>query len=331
MRAQVLHKTALVEKKPLSFESIALPEIKRTELLVKVLACGVCLTDRQIIEGDVPCKKLSIIPGHQIVGIVEKIAPDVTEFKIGDKVGIPWLAHTCGCCLFCSQNKENLCENAEFTGLDTIGGYAEYTKVEEAFAIKLPQEIEPTRFAPLLCSGIVGYRSYKLSQIKKGEHLGLFGFGSSAHIVIQIALYHGCKVSVFTRSQAHQQKAKELGAAFVGLAENAPPTKLDSAIIFAPNGSLVLPALKYLRRGGTLAFNAIHASMIPEFDYQDLYYEKTILSVSNATRKDAEEFLPLAAKARITTDVKVLPLEKANEAHIALKQGKISSSIVLVP
>lgn len=330
-KAQILYQTAPVEQKPLRYESVPFPEVSRGQLLIKVLSCGVCLTDRQIMEGEVVVKKLPIILGHQIVGIVEKMGPLVSKFQVGDKVGIPWLGFTCGHCYYCQHDKENLCENAEFTGRDINGGYAEYTKADEAFAIKLPSDIDPISFAPLLCSGIVGYRSYKLSEIRPGEHLGLFGFGSSAHIVIQIAKYQGCKISVFTRSKAHQEEAKKLGASFVGNADSAPPFPLDSAIIFAPSGSLVHPALQNLRRGGTLAFNAIHASPIPELEYKQIYYEKKLLSVANATREDAREFLEIASIAGITAHVKTYPLSQANEAHLDLKNGVVTDSIVLIP
>jgi len=330
MKAQVLYKTAQVEEKPLQFIDVPLPKIEKSEILIKVLACGMCLTDRHIIEGDLSLKHSPIIPGHQIVGKVEKIGESVTNFKIGEMVGVPWLFSTCSQCYYCTHGNENLCEHSEFTGRDVNGGYAQYTKAKEDFAIKLTKEINPIQFAPLLCAGIVGYRSYKLSMIKPGEHLGLFGFGSAAHIVIQIANYQGCDISVFTRGKPHQEHAKKLGAIFAGPVDKAPPKPLDSAIIFAPAGELVPFALNYLKRGGTLAFNAIHASPIPQLDYSQIYYEKKLLSVANATREDAVEFLQIAVEANVHAQVTTYPIEEANQAHIDAKNGKVTGSIVFV-
>lgn len=329
-RAQVLYKVAPVEEKPLIWENVPLPQIQENDLLVKVLACGICLTDRQIIEGQVPVSRLPLILGHQVVGTVIDKGVKVKNFSQGDRVGIPWLSHTCGHCYYCKIASENLCENAAFTGKDVNGGYSEYCKVDHDYAIKLSKDTSPEETAPLLCAGIVGYRSYKLSKIKPGEHLGIFGFGSAGHIVIQIARFHGCKVSVFTRAKEHQKEAEKLGASFVGTSEERPAYPLDSAIIFAPSGPLVHPALKYLRRGGTIAFNAIHASPIPAIDYSLIYYEKSLLSIANATRQDGTEFFALAKQANIKTDIVCYPLEKANEAHYDLKFGNISQSAVLI-
>lgn len=330
-KAQVLRKVALVEEKPLRLEELPFPILEGDEILIQVHACGVCLTDRQIIEGGVPLSQFPIVLGHQVVGSVVKKGAHVQKFEVGDQVGIPWLSSTCQKCSFCLKGRENLCYDAKFNGRNVNGGYAEFMKAKEAYAVRLRGGVDPVAIAPLLCAGVVGYRSYKLSNIQPGEHLGIFGFGSAGHLVIQIALYHGCKVSVFTRSEKHRAEAKRLGAFFVGVVGERPSQDLDSAIIFAPNGSLVPPALACLKRGGTLAFNAIHASNIPEFPYSLIYHEKTLTTIANATREDATEFFDLANQAGIKADVKTYPLARANEAHLDLKEGRISSSVVLIP
>lgn len=300
------------------------------EVRLKILACGICHTDLHITEGELPSKNLPVIPGHQIVGIVEEVGRKVARFKVGDKVGVAWLNSTCGKCEFCLKGKENLCEKARFTGYDVDGGYAEYTVVSQDFAYPIPKGFSDIEVAPLLCAGVIGFRALRLSEIEKGGRLGLFGFGASAHIVIQIAKYWGCEVFVFTRSEEHRKLARELGAVWAGGAGETPPAKMQSAIIFAPAGRLVLDALRVLEKGGTLALAGIYMTPIPEMEYEEyLYYEKTVRSVANSTRKDAEDLLKLAAEIPIRAEVQEFPLEEANRALLLLKQGKIQGAGVL--
>lgn len=328
MKAQVLYKQGSIESRPLVLEEVPIPIPKPSEVRIKISACGVCLTDKHIVEGDIPAKKLPIVPGHQIVGRVDQVGSHVTHFQIGDKVGIPWLHHTCGICNYCTHDLENLCEQGEFTGYDVNGGYAEYAVALEEYVVKIPEELEDARATPLLCAGIVGYRSYKLGAVEAGSRLGLFGFGAAAHIILQVAKHFHCKVYVFTRSSNHQELARKIGAVFVGTANDQPPELLDSAIIFAPSGELVPKALRYVRPGGTVIFNAIHASKIPEMDYSLIYKERTLKTVANATRKDAEEFMQLSPN--IHTEVTLYPLTKANEALLDLKNSRINGSGVLI-
>jgi len=320
----------LIEEKPLVMAEVEKPTPGPNEVRLKILTCGICHTDLHVVEGELPPKKMPIIPGHQIVGIVESVGKKVTRFRIGDKAGVAWLNSTCRKCGFCLKGKENLCEKARFTGYDVNGGYAEYTAVSEAFAYPIPKGFSDIEAAPLLCAGVIGYRALRLSEIEKGGRLGLFGFGASAHIVIQIAKHWGCQVFVFTRSEEHRKLARELGADWTGMAEDNPPAKLHSAIIFAPAGRLVLDALRVLGKGGTLALAGIYMTPVPEMNYQEhLYYEKTVRSVANSTRKDAEDLLKLAAEIPIHTEVQEYALEEANRALLLLKQGKIQGAGVL--
>lgn len=329
MKAQVLYKQAPLESRPLVYEDVPIPVPKRSEIRIRVSASGMCLTDKHIIEGDLIIKKLPLILGHQVVGIVDAVGDSVTLVKVGERVGIPWLHHTCNHCYYCIHDQENLCERGEFTGYDVHGGYAEYAVALENYVVKLPKEIEDARAAPLLCAGIVGYRSYKAVKIEPGGRLGLFGFGAAAHIMLQVAHHFGCKVYVFTRSQGHQELARKMGAVFVGKASDKPPETLDGAIIFAPSGELVPHALRTIRPGGIVVFNAIHATPLPEMDYSLIYKERTLTTVANATRKDAEEFMQLAPN--IKTEVTTYPLSKANEALLDLKNSKINGSAVFIP
>ena len=330
MQAMVLNKTDLTEKNPLLLKDAPVPQIGSKEILVWVQACGICHTDLHTVEGELPLTKLPIIPGHQIVGIVEKKGKESRRFKTGERVGIAWLNSTCGKCEFCKSGKENLCELAKFTGYHLDGGYAQYIVIQEDFAYPVPDKLSPAETAPLLCAGIIGYRALKLSEIKPGERLGLYGFGASAHIAIQIAIHWNCEVYVFTRSAGHQKLALKLGAAWVGKAEQTPPKKLHSSIIFAPAGEIVPSALKSLNKGGTLALAGIYMTPIPQLDYTEhLYYEKTLRSVANSTRKDGEELFRLAEEIPIRTQVSVFPLKEANQALQLLKQGKINGAGVL--
>jgi len=330
MKAMLLKAPRPIEQKPLVMAEVEKPTPGPKEVRLKILTCGICHTDLHIVEGELPSKKLPIIPGHQIVGVVESVGKKVTRFRVGDKVGVAWLNSTCGKCEFCLKGKENLCEKAKFTGYDVDGGYAEYAVVSDDFSYPIPQGFSDIEAAPLLCAGVIGFRALRLSEIEKGGRLGLFGFGASAHIVIQIARHWGCQVYVFTRSEQHRKLALDLGAVWAGGAGDTPPAKVQSVIIFAPAGRLVLDALRVLEKGGTLALAGIYMTPIPEMNYQEhLYYEKTVRSVANSTRKDAEDFLELAGKIPVRTEAQEFPLKEANRALLLLKQGKIQGAGVL--
>lgn len=330
MLAALLHAPKPVEQEPLALREISAPSPRGSEMLIRVHACGLCHTDLHTVEGDIPLPKLPIVPGHQIVGVVAGRGPEVRLFHDGDRVGVAWLHGTCGACRYCRGKHENLCEKAEFTGLHANGGYAELTLVEENFAYRLPAGFSDLQAAPLLCAGVIGYRALKLTAVRDGERLGLYGFGASAHLVIQIARHRQCQVYVFTRSPEHQHHARALGAAWVGRAEDTPPEKLQAAIIFAPAGRLVLDALRALDRGGKLTLAGITMTPIPEIDYPSLlYHERTIQSVANATRKDAEELLQLATEVPLRADIQVFPLAQANQALLDLKHSRIRGSGVI--
>ena len=314
---------------PLCLAEIPTPTPKRTEVRVQIRCCGVCHTDLHIVEGDLPLPKIPVVPGHQIVGVVDACGDSVRNLKEGDRVGIPWLYSTDGVCNFCQLQTENLCEQARFTGYHVNGGYAEICVAEEDFAHPLPTSFSDEEAAPLLCAGVIGYRSYRLSGVKRGQRLGLYGFGASAHLVLQVARYLGCEVCVFTRGAAHQELARQLGAQWTGSAEQTPPAPMDASIIFAPAGTLVPHALRNLRKGGTLTLAGITMSQIPALDYSLLYHERTIRSVANSTRQDCREFLDLAAAIPIQTQVRTYPLAEANHALLDLKQSKIEGAAVL--
>ena len=326
----ILNEPRPVEDEPLVLTEIADPIPGSGEVRIKISTCGICHTDLHVVEGELPPKKLPIIPGHEIVGVVDAIGENVTRFRKGDRVGAAWLNSACGACHFCLRGNENLCDKARFTGYDVDGGYAEYTIVSEDFAYPIPEGFSDLEAAPLLCAGIIGFRSLRLSDIEKGGRLGLFGFGASAHIVIQVARYWGCEVFVFSRGEEHLKLARELGAVWTGRAEEDPPVKLQSAIIFAPAGKLVPDALRVLDKGGTLTLAGIYMTPIPELDYQEhLYYEKTIRSVTNSTRQDAEDILSLATEIPISIEVEEFALEEANRSLLLLKQGKVRGAGVL--
>jgi propanol-preferring alcohol dehydrogenase len=277
-----------------------------------------------------PLKKQLLIPGHQITGRVEFIGKEAQGFSLGDRIGIPWLYSTCKECAFCKSGLENLCKEAKFTGYHVDGGYAEYVVCDPQYAFHLPPTLSDKKIAPLLCAGVVGYRAFKLASPISKEIIGLFGFGGSAYLTLQIAIQKGCNVFVFTRSPEHQKKALHLGASYAGPIEKKPEIPLDSAIIFAPSGDLIPVALNYLKRGGTLIVNAIHTTPIPKMDYATIYYEKTLKTVANATRKDAEEFLKIAEEIGIETEVTEYSLEEALIAHRDLKRSKFSGSAILI-
>jgi len=330
MKAQILKEISPIESQPLELIDLPIPRPKSREILVKISTCGVCHTELDEIEGRLK-PKLPIILGHEIVGKVENLGSGATKFKIGDRVGIAWIHSACGKCHFCKEGNENLCPEFEGTGCQADGGYAEYTVVSEDFAYLIPDRFTDSQAAPLLCAGAIGFRDLRLSRIKPGQSLGLFGFGASAHIVIQVAKYWGCKVFAFTRSEEHRNLAKELGATWTGTAEDEPPQRLRCAIDFTPVGETVPNALRVLEKGGRLVIAVIRKrGPIPPLDYAQLLWdEREIKSVANITRKDVQDFLPLAAKIPIVPEVQEFKLEEANEALLLLKQGKIRGTAVL--
>lgn len=331
MQAMVLNKPASIDSSPLELREIPAPEPKGNQVRVRVLTCGICRTDLHVIEGELPAHKPDIIPGHQVVGIVDQLGPHASRFRIGDRVGVAWLGSTCGTCRYCRTEKENLCPNARFIGYDEDGGYAQYAVAREDFAYAVPASLDPVAAAPLLCAGIIGYRALKRSDLQPGSRVGLYGFGSSASIGIQIARHLGCLVYVMSRDQKHQQLARDLGATWAGSADANPPEPLDSAILFAPVGELVLPALAALDRGGTLAIAGIHLTDIPSLNYEKhLFYEKNLRSVTANTRADGEELLRLADQIPLNPQTTRFPLKEANIALQRLKHDGINGSGVLV-
>jgi alcohol dehydrogenase, propanol-preferring len=300
------------------------------EIAIDVTACGICRTDLQLVEGDLEAKRLPVVPGHQVVGRVRAVGAGVTRWAPGDRVGVGWLAGSCGACTPCRSGLENLCPHAEFTGWDRDGGYAEQMLARSDFAYALPDSFADLDAAPLLCGGVIGYRSLRISGIEPGGRLGLYGFGASALLSIQVALHWGCEVYVCTRSESEQARARELGAVWAGGAHDHPPVPLDAAITFAPVGSVVVAALEALRPGGIVAINAIHLDHIPEFDYRKLWQERSLRSVANFTRRDAEEFLTLAAEIPIRTVVDLSPFDAANSALRRLRDGAIDGAAVLL-
>lgn len=329
MRATQFSNPAPINQNPLKVFEVEKPSPSDYQILIKINACGICHTDLHVIEGELPQKKTPLAPGHQIVGIVEKVGKSVTCHSIGDRVGVAWLNWTCGECEFCRKGNENLCTDAQFTGYDVDGGYAEYIVVHENFAYPIPERFSDEMAAPLLCAGIIGFRALRLSDIKPGERLGLFGFGASAHTTIQVARHWGCEVYVFSRNERHRNLAEQLGAIWTGTADQISPHLLHSAISFAPSGELVPKALGVLRRGGTLALAGIYVTSIPSFDYTLLYQEKKLCSVANSTRQDAIDFLKIAAEIPVRTIVEVFPLADANCALQLLKESKIQGAGVL--
>lgn len=329
MHAQILSEPRTIDTRPLRLAETPIPEPGPDDLRIRVSVCGVCHTDLHIAEGELQPQKNNLIPGHQIVGEVESAGENVTLFAVGDRVGVTWLYSSCGNCEFCKTGKENLCDDAKFTGYHRDGGYAEFVIVSADFAHAIPAAFPDEQAAPLLCAGVIGYRSLRLCEIQPGQRLGLYGFGASAHVAIQVARHWGCEVHVFTRSAKHRDHALELGATWAGQAGDIPPNKMDGSIIFAPAGELVPQALGHLQKGGTLAINAVHMTPIPQFDYTFIYFERTVRSVANCTRRDAHELLQLAAEIPIHTDVETYPLSEANEVLLRLKRAEIRGAAVL--
>ena len=315
--------------KPLELREVSMPEPNDRQILLKIQTCGVCRTDLHIVDGELEHPNLPLILGHQIVGTVEKMGTDVTDFSIGDKVGVPWLGYTCGECEFCEANQENLCDNARFTGYNINGGFAEYTVADSRFCFPIPEDYPADQAAPLLCAGLIGYRSLrKTNNVKK---LGFYGFGSAAHILTQIALYQEKEVFAFTRpgDSKGQEFARSLGVSWAGGSETLPSEKLDAAIIFAPVGKLVPQALKAVKKGGKVVCAGIHMSDIPQFPYHDLWEERSIESVANLTRRDGIDFMQLAPQVPVKSNITLYPLEEANKALNDLRDGNFEGSAVL--
>ena len=309
---------------------VAKPKPDAGQLLVRLSACAVCRTDLHIVDGELPDPKLPLIPGHQIVGRVEQVGTGVEKFSIGDRVGIPWLGWTDGKCVYCRSNRENLCDRARFTGYTIDGGYGEFVVADARFCFHLPEQYDDVDIAPLLCAGMLGYRSYR----KTGDarRLGIYGFGNAAHLIAQIAIYQGREIFAFTRpgDKAGQESARKLGTTWAGGSDEMPPEKLDAAIVFAPVGELVPLALRALAKGGIVVCGGIHMSDIPSFPYADLWGERTICSVANLTRRDGEEFLEIAPRVPVRTETEIFPLEEANTALDRFRAGKLKGTAVLM-
>jgi propanol-preferring alcohol dehydrogenase len=327
MRAMLLE----AQRRPLRLVDLPVPKPDAMQVLVKVAACAVCRTDLHLVDGELTNPKLPLIPGHEIVGTIMEKGRGVKRFKIGDRVGIPWLGWTCGECKFCCSGRENLCDQARFTGYTLDGGYAEFTVADERFCFPIPDAYSNAEAAPLLCAGLIGYRS--LVKTGNAKRIGLYGFGAAAHIVAQVAKFQGREIFAFTRRGdiAAQAFAKSLGAVWAGDSETSPPKELDAAILFAPVGNLVPVALDAVAKGGTVVCAGIHMSDIPSFRYDLLRQERTLCSVANLTRRDGEEFFALAPKVPVRTTIQTFPLAEANEALACLRAGKLQGAAVLVP
>ncbi len=326
MRACVLKTPALVETSPLEWREVPVPLPAPDEVLIRVRACGVCRTDLHVVEGELPLRRPNVIPGHQVVGTVES-----GSLAKGTRVGVPWLNRTCGVCEFCRSGRENLCDTPAFTGWTVNGGYAEYLTAPSAFVYPIPDRFDDIAAAPLLCAGIIGFRCLRLAELKPGARLGIYGFGAAGHVAVQTARHWGVDVYTCTREARHRKLALELGALWAGEAGEAPPVLLDAAIMFAPAGELVPPALKALKKGGRLILGGIHMSPIPSFSYDFLYQERVIRSVANNTRDDGREFLKVAAEIPIRTQTQTFSLQDANRALQTLKKDRINGAAVLLP
>jgi propanol-preferring alcohol dehydrogenase len=326
MKACLLASPAAIETRPLRLTEVAAPVPSGNQVLVRVRACGVCRTDLHVVEGELEPRKSPVVPGHQVAGVVEANGPAARRFARGARVGVAWLHHTCGDCAYCRAGRENLCERAEFTGWTVDGGYAEYLVAPEDFVYALPERFSDEHAAPLLCAGIIGFRTLRISGVAAGGSLAIYGFGAAAHVAIQVARHWGMEVYAFSREPRHRQLALELGAVWAGGPADAPPRQVDGALIFAPAGELVIAALGGLKPGGTVALGGIHMSPIPPIDYGLLYQERGIRSVTNNTRADGEDFLRIAAEIPIRTEVREFGLDEANEA---LKSGGIRGAAVL--
>lgn len=329
MKAFILRRPAPVEDNPLQYVNKFDPECKPNEIRLRISACGVCHTDLHVVEGDLDLPMLPVIPGHQIVGEVIETGADANRFRKGDRVGIAWLNNACGICDACSRGYENLCREARFTGYHVHGGFAGQTTIDERFAYRLPDSYDDAHVSPLLCAGIVGYRSLKVAGVAPGERVGLYGFGASAHLAIQVLKHWNCEVYVFSRTRTHLELAEDLGADWIGKAGIRPPRPLHRAIIYAPAGWIMVEALKDVGPGGVVASAGIHMSDIPEFPYGLLYGERKLCSVANATRQDGEEFLKIASEVNLKTEVEEFPFEEANRVLQLLKTSGLKAAGVL--
>ncbi len=327
MRAMILDAPCT----PLRLADLPVPEAARGQILIRIEACGVCRTDLHLLDGELSDPRLPVIPGHEIVGRVAGLGEGVSGFSVGERVGVPWLGWTCGTCAYCATGRENLCDNARFTGCHLPGGYAEYTVADQRFCFPLPEQLSATALAPLLCAGLIGYRA--LTMAGDAHRIGLYGFGAAAHILAQVLAHQRRPFYAFTRTGDHESQAfaHQLGAAWAGDCEAAAPEPLDAALIFAPAGELVPTALRHVRKGGTVVCAGIHMSDIPTFPYELLWGERVVRSVANLTREDGRRFLELAATVQITTHVEPYPLERANEALHALRYGRLQGAAVLLP
>jgi propanol-preferring alcohol dehydrogenase len=328
MKAAVLSTPAPISTSPLKIEDIPTPEPKSGHVLLKVRACGVCRTDLHITEGELPPRNPRITPGHQIVG--EVVGGE--GLKLGARVGVSWMGGVDGTCFYCLHEMENLCDSPTFTGYSVNGGYAEYALARSDFCFPLPAALDDLHAAPLLCAGIIGFRALRIAGVEKGDRVGLFGFGASAHLAIRVLQSRHCKVYVSTRGESHRKLAESLGATWIGAEQDRPPVELDRAVTFAPSGDVVISALSSLRKGGVVAINAIHLDRIPQFDYDKLLWgERQVRSVANMTRADARDFLQLAAEIKLASKVTSFPLAKVNEALMAVKNDAIDGAAVVVP
>lgn len=330
MKAAILAAPAPISERPLQIVDVADPRVRSGHVLLRVRACGVCRTDLHIVEGELPSKQLRIIPGHQIVG--EVIDGASADIPLGKRVGVSWVGGTDGTCRYCLKGLENLCDLPTFTGYTVAGGYAEYAFARADFVFPLPDSLDDLHAAPLLCAGIIGFRSLRVAGVERGERVGLFGFGASAHLAIAVLHAWKCEVYVSTRGKSHRDLAESLGATWVGSETEKPPVELDRAITFAPSGDVVIAALSSLRKGGVVAINAIHLDRVPQFDYDTLLWgERQIRSVANMTRGDARDFLALAAEIGLRPKVTVFSLDEANEALMAVKRDAVDGAAVIVP
>jgi alcohol dehydrogenase, propanol-preferring len=330
MKAAILSSPAPAADRPLQIVDVADPRVRSGHVLLRVRACGVCRTDLHIVEGELPPKQLRIIPGHQIVG--EVIGGETDGIRMGARVGVSWIGGTDGTCPYCLKGMENLCDSPTFTGYTVAGGYAQYAFARNDFVFPLPDELDDLHAGPLLCAGIIGFRSLRVAGVQPGERVGLFGFGASAHLAIAVLQAWKCEVYVSTRGQSHRNLAESLGATWVGGESDKPPVDLDRALTFAPSGDVVIAALGSLRKGGVVAINAIHLDRIPQFDYDTLLWgERQLRSVTNMTREDARDFLTLAAQIKLQPKVTVFSLDQANEALLAVKNDAIDGAAVIVP
>jgi propanol-preferring alcohol dehydrogenase len=329
MRAQVLHAAAPIASAPLVLEERPAPDPGPGEVRVRVHACACCRTDLHVCEGDLELTRLPVVPGHQVVGVVDTVGEACQRLAVGDRVGVAWLHETCGRCAFCLRGEENLCEQARFTGWTVDGGYADALVVPEAFAVALPDALDDIAAAPLLCAGVIGYRALRRAEIEPGERVALLGFGASAHLALQVLRHWGCDVVVLTRGEQHRELARELGATWVGHATELPPASCDRAVVFAPAGELVPAALEAVRPGGTVSLAGIHMTTIPSFDYALLWRERSLRSVANMTRQDAADFMELAADAGVRAEVELFPLEDANQALAAIQADAVRGAAVL--